>query len=65
MRASADRGIFNPIRTGFIKGLTQVADFIAEPMPELVNGKYTDDYDKNYQEHKNKEKKKSAGKTLN
>ena len=52
MRASADRGIFNPIRTGFIKGLTQVADFIAEPMPELVNGKYTDDYDKNYQEHK-------------
>ena len=26
MRASADRGIFNPIRTGFIKGLTQVAD---------------------------------------
>ena len=52
MRASADRGIFNPIRTGFIKGLTQVADFIAEPMPELVNGKYTDDYDKNYQEYK-------------
>ena len=52
MRASADRGIFNPIRTGFIKGLTQVTDFIAEPMPELVNGKYTDDYDKNYEEHK-------------
>ena len=52
MRASADRGIFNPIRTGFIKGLTQVADFIAAPMPELVNGKYTDDYDKNYEEYK-------------
>lgn len=52
MRASADRGIFNPIRTGLIKGVTQIADFIAEPMPELVNGKYTDDYDKNYQEYK-------------
>ena len=52
MRASADRGIFNPIRTGFIKGLTQMADFITAPMPELVNGKYTDDYDKNYEEYK-------------
>jgi hypothetical protein len=47
-----ERNISNPIRTGFVKGLTQVADFIAAPMPELVNGKYTDNYDKNYEEYK-------------
>ena len=47
-----ERNISNPIRTGFVKGLTQVVDFIAAPNPELVNGKYTDDYDKNYEEYK-------------
>ena len=57
MRASADRGIFNPIRTGLIKGVTQIADFIAEPMPEFVDGKYTDDYDKNYEEYKKQREK--------
>ncbi len=57
MRASADRGIFNPIRTGLVKGATQILDFIAEPMPELVDGKYTDDYDKNYEEYKKQREK--------
>ena len=57
MRESADRGIFNPIRTGLIKGVTQIADFIAEPMPEFVDGKYTDDYDKNYEEYKKQREK--------
>lgn len=57
MRASADRGIFNPIRTGLVKGVTQIADFIAEPMPEFVDGKYTDDYDKNYEEYKKQREK--------
>ncbi|WP_405346330.1 hypothetical protein KST14_05360 [Fusobacterium animalis] len=52
-----ERNISNPIRTGFIKGLTQVADFIAEPMPEFVDGKYTDDYDKNYEEYKKQREK--------
>ena len=47
-----ERNISNPIRTGLIKGVTQIADFIAEPMPEFVDGKYTDDYDKNYEEYK-------------
>lgn len=47
-----ERNISNPMRTGLIKGATQIVDFIAAPMPELVNGKYTDDYDKNYEEYK-------------
>lgn len=52
-----ERNISNPIRTGLIKGVTQIADFIAEPMPEFVDGKYTDDYDKNYEEYKKQREK--------
>lgn len=52
-----ERNISNPIRTGFVKGLTQVVDFITAPNPELVNGKYTDDYDKNYEEYKKQREK--------
>ena len=47
-----ERNISNPMRTGLIKGATQIVDFIAAPMPELVNGKYTDEYDNNYEEYK-------------
>ena len=52
-----ERNISNPIRTGLVKGATQILDFIAEPMPELVDGKYTDDYDKNYEEYKKQREK--------
>nr|DAX86863.1 MAG TPA: hypothetical protein [Caudoviricetes sp.] len=52
-----ERNISNPIRTGLIKGVTQIADFFAAPNPELVNGKYTDDYDKNYEEYKKQREK--------
>lgn len=52
-----ERNISNPIRTGLIKGVTQIADFISEPMPEFVDGKYTDDYDKNYEEYKKQREK--------
>lgn len=52
MRASVDRGIFNPIRTGLVKGATQIADIFTQTDPEALYMEYGDDYEKIYQEYK-------------
>jgi hypothetical protein len=52
MRASVDRGIFNPIRTGLVKGAIQIADIFTQTDPEALYMEYGDDYEKIYQEYK-------------
>ena len=52
MRASVDRGIFNPIRTGLVKGAVQIADIFTQVDPEALYMEYGDDYEKIYQEYK-------------
>ena len=47
-----ERNISNPIRTGLVKGVTQIMDFINQPDPESIAMEYGDDYEKIYQEYK-------------
>ena len=47
-----ERNISNPIRTGLVKGVTQIMDFINQPDPESIAVEYGDDYEKIYQEYK-------------
>nr|DAN72482.1 MAG TPA: hypothetical protein [Caudoviricetes sp.] len=47
-----ERNISNPIRTGLIKGVTQIMDLINQPDPESIAMEYGDDYEKIYQEYK-------------
>lgn len=51
-RESIDRGIFNPIRTGLVKGITQATDMLAYPNLEEIADKNDDDPEKIYQEYK-------------
>ena len=47
-----ERNISNPIRTGLVKGVTQIADIFTQPDPEDLYMEYGDDYEKIYQEYK-------------
>ena len=47
-----ERNISNPIRTGLVKGVTQIADIFTQPDPEALYMEYGDDYEKIYQEYK-------------
>lgn len=47
-----ERNISNPIRTGLVKGVTQIMDFINQPDPESIAVEHGDDYEKIYQEYK-------------
>lgn len=47
-----ERNISNPVRTGLIKGVTQIMDLINQPDPESIAMEYGDDYEKIYQEYK-------------
>lgn len=47
-----ERNISNPIRTGLVKGVTQIMDFINQPDPESIAVEHGNDYEKIYQEYK-------------
>lgn len=47
-----ERNISNPIRTGLVKGVTQIADIFTQVDPEALYMEYGDDYEKIYQEYK-------------
>ena len=47
-----ERNISNPIRTGLVKGATQIADIFTQTDPEALYMEYGDDYEKIYQEYK-------------
>lgn len=47
-----DRNIFNPIRTGIVKGATQIMDIFSTPNLEEIADQYDDDPEKIYKEYK-------------